>query len=142
MWVLKVRICMANKQFTKADNTVIILFLSMESLANILNWGAENIFSAILKWGPIYTEMLLYNNILNSLSDCSVGSLLVTASPFWSILYSKGKVPSCQCLNASLVPSPHYSLSHSSKAKPLRALNIPSTSHPRAFIMCCFSYLK
>lgn len=81
---------MANKQFTKADNTVIVLFLSRESLANILNWGAESVFSAILKWGPIYTEMLLYNNVLNSLIYCPVGSLLiVTACPFWSIFVLK-----------------------------------------------------
>lgn len=36
-----------------------VLLLRLESLENIVNWGAETVFSMVLKWGPISTEMLL-----------------------------------------------------------------------------------
>ena len=74
MAVLNISIHMGNRKGTDADNTVIVPFLSVESSVSMLDCGAGNVFSVILKRGHVSTEMLPYNTILSPLGNCSVGS--------------------------------------------------------------------
>ena len=136
-WLLKVRICMGSKQFTKADHSAIVWLSGMWELGEHSELGSWKwILSVMLDQGA---KMLFSNNTLSPFRNCSVGSPpcflceIVAACPFWFIWYLKGSVPTCQRLPLQpWLPLHPPTFAHSSEAKPLRMLSsvnrIPNNS--------------
>lgn len=130
MAVLKISIHMGSEQGTEADNTVIVPFLSVESLVSIPDWGAGNVFSIMLKRGHVSMEMLPYNTILSPFGNCSVGSssCCPCTSALVYIVLTRWSSVSPAPGPAALAPSASPALS--GRARPLRVLTLHAPHTP------------